>query len=99
MTEEQIKQLILLIEQWTRAEIMARLAQFNNFEAANYFDIKIKKENEIRKLLFDTDDLVKLGLKWNLLKEEKEQVKQTKILLFEQYKKLQKQLEAMEKEL
>jgi len=99
MTEEQIKQLILLIEQWTRAEIVARLVPFDNKNYTDYFQIKLNKENEIRKLLFDTDDLVKLGLKWNLLKEEKEQVKQTKILLFEQYKKLQKQLEAMEKEL
>jgi len=90
-----LEQLIQLIEQWTRAEIMARLAQFSNFEAANYFDIKIQKENEIRKLLFGTDNLVELGENWKILKKQIK--KDTKILLLEQYKKLQKQLTEFEK--
>jgi len=82
-----------LIEQWTRAEIMARHAPFSLSVAADYFNIKIQKENEIRKLLFDNDNLVELGLKWNILKSETEQVK---LDLKEQYLLLQKQLVELE---
>jgi len=102
--EEKIKEIYSLIEQWTRAEILARHAPFSNFEAANYFEIKIQKENELRKLLFGTDDLVELGLKWELLKdrttqkeieniEDKEQNKED---LKQKYLRLQKELAEME---
>lgn len=91
-----------LIEQWTRAEIMARHAPFSNFEAANYFDIKIQKENEIRELLFNTADLIILGIEWKILKDkatqEIEDKKQVKENLKQQFLQLQKALAEMEKE-
>ena len=95
MTEEQIKQLLDLIEQWTRAEIVARLVPFDNKEFANYAQIQIEKENEIRRLIFGTDDLVELGIKWNLLKSKEEQ---KKIDAKAEYKRLQKELAALLRE-
>lgn len=59
-----------LIEQWTRAEIMARLGRFDNLEFADYFMKKIEIENKLRKLMFGTSSLLKLGIKWGLIKEK-----------------------------
>ena len=92
--DEKTKQLYELIEQWTRAEIMARLGQLG-VSSIDFAAIKIKKENEIRKLLFETDNLVILGKKWGLFKNESKQIK---INLEKQYKQLQKELTAMLKE-
>jgi len=60
-----------LLEQWTRAEIMARLASLPPTDYANYYVIKMNLEDDIRQLLFGTKDLVQLGLKWNMLKRYK----------------------------
>ena len=74
------KKLYKLLEEWTRSEIMARLGPFNNLEYAEYHMIMVEKENEIRKLLYGTDNLVTLGLEWKILKKRsKERV--TKKLL------------------
>lgn len=92
--EIKTKQIYKLIEQWTRAEIMARLGQLG-ISSIDFMAIKIEKENEIRKLLFGSDNLVVLGKKWNLFKNEKIQQKEN---LQAQYKRLQKELAAMLKE-
>jgi len=96
MEELEIKKLLELIEQWTRAEIMARLGQLGGSSSTDFAFIKIEKENEIRKLLYGTDSLVKLGDKWNLLKDEQAQIKiQTKEDLKQQFQKLQRKLAAL----
>jgi len=60
-----------LVEQWTRAEIIARFGRFDNLEFAEYFRTKIDKEDEIRELVFGTSDLVQLGTRWGILPEKK----------------------------
>ena len=64
---QQRKQLITLIEQWTRAEIIARLGKFDNKGHIDYAEIQVKKKDEIRKLAFGDDDLVKLGEAWGII--------------------------------
>lgn len=94
MEKTKKEQIIELITQWTRAEIMARFGRFSGLSFTDFANIHIEKENELRRLIFGTDDLVVLGLRWGLLKSEKEKVKAD---LKEQFKKLQDQLAAMEK--
>ena len=96
MEDSKIKNLLELIEQWTRAEIMARLGQLGGSSSTDFAFIKIEKENEIRKLLYGTDSLVKLGDEWNLLKDEQIQIKaQSEEDLKRQFQQLQKELAAM----
>ena len=77
ITRKQAKELVQLLNQWTRAEIMSRLGRFDNLQFADYFAIKIEKENEIRKMLFGTSDMVLLAEKLGLRKQN-EQSKKTK---------------------
>jgi len=65
---KQRKKLLQLIEQWTRAEIMARLGRFDNLEYLDYFRIKLEKEDEIRRLCFGESELVVLADRWGLAK-------------------------------
>ena len=67
--KKQAKKLLKLLEQWTRAEIVARFGQFDNLEFADYYIIKIEKADEIRRFLYDTDNLVELGERWGLLRK------------------------------
>ena len=69
---QQRKELIKLIEQWTRAEIMARFGRFDNLEFADYAVIKLKKEDEIRQLVFGESELVVLAERWGLIKPKRE---------------------------
>lgn len=64
---QQRKEMLKLIEQWTRAEIMARYARFDNNEFTNYATIQIEMEDKLRDLVFGTDNLVALGVRWGLL--------------------------------
>ncbi len=57
-----------LIKQWTRAEIMARHGVMRNLEFCDYYMKSVQLENEIRMLLYGTDNLVTLGEEWGLLK-------------------------------
>jgi len=75
---QQRKDLLKLIEQWTRAEVMARLGRFDNLEFADYARIEIEKRDEIRRLLFDTDSLVVLGERWGMLKSRQREKKCSK---------------------
>ena len=62
-----------LLKEFTRAEIMARHGEFGgSLEFGDYFVIAIEKMDEIRKLLYGTDNLVKLGQKWKMLKSSEE---------------------------
>ena len=86
--EPDVKRICELLEQWTRAEIMARHAYLDN-SGSDYAHIKIEKENEIRTLIFGTDDLIQLGLKWQILKPADKPSKED---LKQQYQQLQKEL-------
>ena len=67
---QQRKDLIRLITEWTRAEIMSRFGRFDNLEYADYFRIKIEKEDEIRQMLFGSSELIVLGKQWGLVKDK-----------------------------
>lgn len=66
MTKEQRKQLYKLLKQWTTCEAIARLAPIPWPNYGDYYYRKLELENEIRTLVFGTDDLVALGDQWNL---------------------------------
>ena len=68
---QQRKELIKLIEQWTRADIIARFGRFDNLEFANYAVIKLEKEDEIRRLVFGESELVVLADRWGLAKPKR----------------------------
>ena len=68
ITKKEAKQILKLLNQWTRAEIMARFGHFESLEFAEYYRIKLDKADEIRRLVFGTDSLLKLGYKWKLIK-------------------------------
>lgn len=94
MEATKIENLLALIEQWTRAEIIARFGYLVG--DVDYTRIQIEKKDEIRELLYGTADLVILGEKWNLLKNERERIKKSnKENLKQQFQKLQKELDAM----
>ncbi len=77
--KSQAKHLIKLLEQEARAEIMARVAPFDNLEYADYFMLKIEKMDEIRKFVFGTSNLVELAYKFGISLERKKQRKKKKI--------------------
>ncbi len=58
--------MINLLKQWTTCEAIARLAPLPWPNYGDYYYRKIELENEIRILVFGTDDLVQLGDQWNL---------------------------------
>ena len=67
---QQRKEILRLIEEQTRAEIMVRFGRFDNLEYADYFRIKLEKEDELREFIFGTSDLIELGTRWGLIKEK-----------------------------
>jgi len=69
--EHNIEELYALIEQWTRAEIMARFGLLGGLGDIDYAHIQIEKKDKIRALLYGTDNLVLLGEKWGILKDER----------------------------
>lgn len=54
-----------LIEQQTRAEIMARLGPVQS--SVDYFQTCLQKMDEIREQLFGSSNLVTLGVQWGLI--------------------------------
>lgn len=66
MDDVQVEELLTLLEDWTRCEVIARLGTLEN--SVDCMRLQVKKKDEIRRLLYGTDDLVVLGLKWGLLK-------------------------------
>ena len=63
----QRKELLKLVEQWTRAETIARHGHFDNKGFTDYANIQVDKKDEIRRLVFGTDDLLALGVRWGIL--------------------------------
>jgi len=94
MEETKVEKALELLEQWTRAEIMARHAYLGS-DSVDYAHIKIKKEDELRTLIFGTADLIKLGLEWKILKPAN---KPSKEELKQQYQQLQQELAVMLKQ-
>lgn len=68
--KSQAKRILKLLEECTRAEIMARIARIRFPEYADYYMIKLDKEKELREYVFGTDDLVVLGERWGILKKK-----------------------------
>lgn len=64
---QQRKELIILIRQWTGAEIMARFGALTTKRGVDFYEIMLDKEDEIRKLLFGESDLLILGRTWGML--------------------------------
>lgn len=78
MNREDRKELYTLIEQWTRCEIMARLGPVPFPGCAEYHFKMKEKEDEIRKLMFGTNSLLKLGKRWGLVKKDNDNKKKRK---------------------
>jgi len=71
ITKKQAAKLVIMLERWTRCEILARLGGIANLECVDYFTKKIDYENKIRKALFGSDNIVELGKKWDILPRRK----------------------------
>jgi hypothetical protein len=59
-----VAKLLMLLEQWTRADVMSRLGSL--LSDTDYARTKIDKEDEIRKLLYGTCSLSELAAKWGM---------------------------------
>lgn len=68
---KQRRQLLKLVEHWTRAEIIARFGRFDNLKYADYYMVKLEKEDEIRKLIFGESELIKLAERFGLVKPKR----------------------------
>lgn len=68
------KQLLVLIEKWTRAEIAARLPEYvlpgqdPQEVTSSMWHTKVEREDDIRKAVFGTDCLVEIGAQLGMLK-------------------------------
>ncbi len=76
MNREDRQELYSLIEQWTRAEIMARYLPFHWLEYGDYYFQHLQLEDRIRELMFGTKDLTELGERWGLFKEIRDKKKE-----------------------
>jgi len=63
-TDTDTTRLLILLEQWTRADVMSRIGVLSC--DVDYARTKLDKENEIRILLYGTCCLVELGKKFGL---------------------------------
>ena len=66
--KSQARHILELIEQATRAEILARFGRFDNLEFTDWSMIRLKKQEELLEYIFGTSSLVELGYHWSLLK-------------------------------
>ena len=71
MKKSEAKHVYKLIKEWTRAEIMARIAARLPRDYADYFKAKLEKEDELRKFIFGTSNLLELGTRWKLIRKRK----------------------------
>ena len=58
------KKVLAIVEEMTRAEIMARHGSFGDVD---WYSIYIKKKDELQEYLFGSSDFVKLGIQWGIL--------------------------------
>lgn len=99
MADPKVEELYALIEQWTRAEIMARFGYLGGSGNICYAHIQVEIKDKIRVLVHGTDDLVVLGARWGILKDEQEQAKIAHTEALKQKRlKLQRELAAMDEE-
>ena len=73
MKKSEARIVFKLIRMWTRAEIMSRHSQRPDWR--DYGKIKLKYEDRIRKRLFGTSDLLKIGIDLGLLKKRSKKKK------------------------
>ncbi len=62
-----VPKLLELLEQWTRADTMARIGATNMGFVA-YAEAEVRLRNEIRELLFDTNSLPELAKRWGMVR-------------------------------
>lgn len=76
MKRSEAEKIYKLLEEHTRAEICARLLPSKDPTLwGDFFQIKLERMDEIRRLLFGTDCLVTLGDRWGILKSKKKKKK------------------------
>ena len=79
MKKEDKKRLIKLCKRRVRLEIMSRLWSLSQiqtvFKNEDPFTRKLRTDDEIMELLYDSHDLVEIGLKTGLLQERPEKTK------------------------
>jgi len=68
--KSQAKHILELIEQMTRAEVMARIGPFRFPEYTDYYMVSLKKKEELLEYIFGTSCLITLGKKWKILKRD-----------------------------
>jgi len=99
MAKTEVEELYALIKKWTAAEIMARLGALDTKRGVDFYQTMLSTEDEIRKLLYETDDLLVLGVRWGMLRNEEEQAKIDAREALQQKKlKLQRELAAMDED-
>ena len=97
MADPKVEELYALIEQWTRAEIMARFGQVGGSGDICYAHLQVEIKDKIRKLVHGTDDLVVLGARWGILKDLHKQAEEAaKEKLERRAQKLREELAAMD---
>jgi hypothetical protein len=62
------EKLCKLIEQWTRAEILARYARLHRKDYIDYVQLSVKLQNKVRKYALGSGNILELGYKWNLIR-------------------------------
>ncbi len=67
-----------LIDQWTIAELKARLGTFEDLEYIDYYMLMIKKRDELRKLLYGTSNLAELAEHFRIIKRKLKRKKKKK---------------------
>ncbi len=73
----QARKILKLIEEWTRADVMARIGPSAGLEFADWYTIKLEKADELRELIFGTSCIVELGKLFDIIKTKKRRKKKT----------------------
>ncbi len=75
---QQRRELVKLVEQWARAEVMSRMGRFDNLAFADYSQIALEKRDEIWELVLGSSDLVVLGARWDMITPKQEERRKKK---------------------
>ncbi len=68
ITRRQVRELLELLEDYTRYDVAARLGDIPRDLFTNLTQVTVDKMDEIRRFVYGSDDMVKLGLDWGILK-------------------------------
>ena len=74
--KSEAQHIIQLIEEETRAEILARFSPLGS--SNDFYKIKMDKRDELLRYLFDSDSHVELGYRWKLLRKNKKKKRRKK---------------------